>query len=126
MQGYHLAPKPSAEEDKRSRETAESLVDLLTEYGWEAYTGTGARSSASPLWIPPNSVKINVGLKPNPYISPGLPKVTQERIMEINRIQRQLREYGRRVRDWEEGGSKGSPPELPKLEVAPDPKPEKR
>jgi hypothetical protein len=123
---YHPAPNPGAEafpeEEKRSQEAAESLVELLNKYGWEAYTGTGSRSNTAPSWVPPNSVKINVGLKPNPYISPNLPRLTQERIMEINRIQRQLREYAQRVREWHKGGSKGPPPEFPKLIVSPDPK----
>jgi hypothetical protein len=73
----------TGKEGKRSREKAEALVDLLHNNGWDANARMGMPIASSPLWVPPNTVIVEVGLKPNPYISPGLPKDVQELIKQV-------------------------------------------
>ncbi|MGB8063351.1 MAG: hypothetical protein WCF26_15770 [Candidatus Sulfotelmatobacter sp.] len=76
----HLSPlrytsgtaEATAEQDeKRSEGAANALADFLHSSGWEDVTvGMGSRAEG-PLHVPANTVRIQIGHKPEPYFSPS-------------------------------------------------------
>jgi hypothetical protein len=53
------------EESERSSGAAEELVDFLMKIGWQAREMPAGHGE-----LPPNSIGITVGFKPNPYFDP--------------------------------------------------------
>jgi hypothetical protein len=118
-------PEGSFEEELRSLHAARALADLLDDNGWDAMAHWGSSSTADPHWVPSNTVLVEVGLKPNPYISPNLPKSMQEAMTKRNELERQMKEWQRRVREWKKRGMEGPRPLPPSPAITPNPKREK-
>ncbi len=101
----HRTPKSgvvgTSFDESRSKEAAGVLSDLLEDNGWDVVAVPGDPDPNARLWVPPNTVRIEVGLKPNPYISPNLPKNIQEQRKKIIEQDRQAREERHRAREHE-------------------------
>jgi hypothetical protein len=64
-----------SEESERSTRASEELVDFLMKNGWQAREMPAGHGE-----LPPNSVGITVGFKPNPYFDPKEIKEMYEQI----------------------------------------------
>lgn len=116
-------------DEVRSKEAAGVLSDLLEDNGWDVVAVPGDPDPNARLWVPPNTVRIEVGLKPNPYISPNLPKNIQEQRKKIIEHDRQAREERHRAREHDRQIEEMQwwlrQPLPPSPVVPPSPKPEK-
>jgi len=128
----HRTPKSgvvgTSFDEPRSKEAAGVLSDLLDDNGWDVVAVPGDPDPNARLWVPPNTVRIEVGLKPNPYISPNLPKNIQEQRKKIIEQDRQAREARHRAREHEQIQETQwllFHPLAPSPVVPPNPKPEK-
>ncbi len=65
---------------QRLDEAGEALEDFLSSYNWEA-RATFRLPGAAP--IPPNTIKIIVGFKPNPYFAPEWVKKAREEVRKM-------------------------------------------
>ncbi len=84
-------PRNRSEEENRnevsSNRAADELVAFLNSYNWEASKALGWKQN-----IPPNTIKVTVGLKPLPYFQPP----------EIKRVKDQVRQIEQQLRQQEE------------------------
>jgi hypothetical protein len=76
------------EENMQSSRAAEELVDFLKANGWQAREMPAGQDE-----LPPDSIGITVGFKPNPYFDPEILKEINDRMEQIR--QQQLEERRR-------------------------------
>jgi hypothetical protein len=83
---------------RRSCNAADALIEFLTSNNWAAKSYAAANvgelvSRGDPLLstIPPNTIRVNVGLRPAPYFLPKNLKEAYERVEEAHRQIRDLR-----------------------------------
>jgi hypothetical protein len=120
----HLAAQGGTEayfgEEGRSLDAALAVANFLDNNGWDVELLAGPRLSSAAHWIPSNTVLIEVGLKPNPYIfiSPHLPKWAQEQMKKSIESRHQRQEEERRLRE-EQKRYRALPQPWPLLPVVP-------
>jgi hypothetical protein len=101
-------PTPEAEQQYRDEANAhgaaEALAAFLKAQNWDASVWPSVREE-----LPPNTIKIMIDLKPNPYF---LPPATKEALKKIKQIEDEAeRERTRRIQDLIERANPSKPPQ---------------
>jgi hypothetical protein len=79
----HLSPNGSRDADEQKGEMASNaLVKFLESFGWSATADKGSIAQG-PAYIPVNTIRVQVGFKPNPYFAPPEVKAFEKKAKEM-------------------------------------------